>query len=142
MKKYQPLTEHLASRREPRVAMTFADMERVLGFKLPMSARQYRPWWANSAHGHVQSRGWLDAGYQSAEVDLAAGRLVFARLNAVAQSASGERDTNAPSPRHPLIGSMRGTITIAADVDLTEPTAPDWETQVLAKFDRLLGRRT
>lgn len=133
MTKYQPLTTHLAARGEPRIAMSFSEMERVLGFSLPRSAREYRPWWANSAHGHVQSRAWLDAGYQSEDVDLAAERLVFARLNAVEPAPR-------PKGRHPLIGCMKGTIVILPGTDLTEPTAPDWPDMTVEKFDRLMGQ--
>lgn len=134
MAKYQPLTKHLAARGDARIVMSFAEMERLLGFNLPKSAREYRPWWANSAHGHVQSRAWLDAGYQSEEVDLAAERLVFAKLNAVGPTPKSRG-------RHPLIGSMRGTIVIMPGTDLTEPTAPDWPDLTVEKFDRLMGAK-
>lgn len=116
MTKYAPLTRHLAARKETRVQMSFAEIEALLGFPLPQSARTHRPWWANSGHGHVQARGWLAAGYQSQDVDLAAECLVFARLNAVAP----------PPQRHPFFGSMAGTITVMPGVDLTEPADPEW----------------
>ncbi|MGQ0563776.1 MAG: DUF7662 domain-containing protein [Gemmobacter sp.] len=128
MTKYEPLTRHLASRGGARIVMTFADMEAVLGFKLPKSARDYRPWWANSAHGHVQSRGWLDAGYQSEQVDLASERLVFAKLNATLPADNNVPHTvTGPKGRHPLIGCMVGMITIAPGVDLTDPMYTDKE---------------
>lgn len=147
MSKYEALTRHLSRRGEARVAMSFADMERVLGFSLPHSARLHRPWWANSAHGHVQAKGWLDAGYESREVDLEAEKLAFVRLD---RSESAERrqssggkglaETGAPFDgqasgkngekprrRHPLIGCMAGTFAIAPGVDLTEPMFTDEE---------------
>ncbi len=139
MSKYEPLTRHLASRRDPRIAMRFAEIEQLLGFPLPRSARMHRPWWANSGHGHVQARGWLDAGYESQDVDLAAERLEFVRLNRneapVAPLPPAER------LRHPLIGCMAGTIRIAPGFDLTESLAPDWPDELVAKYDRLLGQR-
>lgn len=143
MSKYAALTKHLASRGLPRVVMTFAEIETVLGSPLPGSARNHRPWWANSGHGHVQARGWLDAGYQSEQVDLEGERLVFAKLNAV--EASHAPQSPAPSQsngKHPLLGAMRGTITLPPQTDLTEPSAPDWADQLIGKFDRLLGRRS
>jgi len=30
------------------------------------------------------------------------------------------------SRRHPLFGCMKGTLTIAPDVDLTQPACPEW----------------
>jgi len=121
MSRYQALTRHLSARKDLRVPMTFAEIEAILGAPLPGSARAHRPWWANSGHGHVQARGWLDAGYQSEQVDLVAERLVFSRLNAVEPAVS------APRGDHPLFGCMAGTITIPPDVELTDPMYSDDE---------------
>ena len=45
--------------------LTFDEMEKILGFKLPKSAYVYREWWANSTspkqHSYAQS--WLAAGW-------------------------------------------------------------------------------
>lgn len=121
MTKYAPLKHHLANRPETRISMGFAEIERLLGFPLPRSARTHRPWWANSDHGHVQSKAWLDAGYESREVDLEAERLEFVRLNVVdAQPAKRLGD-------HPLWGAWAGMITIAPGVDLTDPMFTDIE---------------
>jgi len=135
MSKYDALTKHLASRVESRVQMSFADLEALLGFVLPASARSYRPWWANSAHGHVQSKSWLEAGYQSEQVDLESERLVFVRLNAAS-----------PAPRngdHPLFGCMAGAITIPDDLDLTAPMYSDADVEdwADAKSTLLQGRQ-
>lgn len=48
---------------------------------------------------------------------------------------------NQDSP-HPLIGCMKGTLTIAPGVDLTEPTCPDWEAYAERKYgpNSRLGR--
>ena len=142
MSKYAALTKHLSSRGHSRVAMTFAEIEAVLGSPLPGSARSHRPWWANSGHGHVQSKGWLDAGYQSEQVDLEGEKLVFAKLNAVDSTAHPQPSvTDHLLGRHPLLGCMRGTIMVAPGTDLTEPSAPEWTDQLLGKFERLLGRK-
>lgn len=121
MTKYAPLTRHLAARHEPRITMGFAEIERVLGFPLPRSARTHRPWWANSDHGHVQSKAWLDAGYGSSEVDLEAERLEFVRLNAV------EPDKVQRKGDHPLWGAWAGMITLTPGVNLTDPMFTDEE---------------
>jgi hypothetical protein len=51
--------------------MTFAEVERVLGFKLPKSAYVYRQWWANpsSPHQHPHAQSWLAAGWMVDTVD-------------------------------------------------------------------------
>ena len=80
MSRYEPLRQHLIDRSEPVVTMTFAQIERILGAALPESARKYRPWWANEEAGtHVHARAWLDAGRRTANVNLAASTVDFAR---------------------------------------------------------------
>ena len=148
MSKYDPLTQHLTARNQLRIAMGFGELEHLLGFDLPASARKHRAWWSNNPSNSVMTKAWLRAGYHSEQVDLAAEKLVFARLNAVEQglvatSANGHGTALQPGkkPRHPLIGCMAGTFTLMPGIDLTEPTAPDWTDQLLEKFDRLLGRK-
>lgn len=135
MSKYESLAKHLASANTPEVVMTFAQLEKILGAPLPASARTHRPWWANSAHGHVQSKGWLAAGYHSEQVDLESEKLTFKKVQDIASPLSGQNQ------RHPLFGCMAGTVLIDPTLDLTAPTAPEWEGQLLEKFDRLLGPR-
>lgn len=125
MSKYDALTKHLATRSDARVPMSFSDLEAVLGFPLPASARTHRPWWANSGHGHVQARGWLDAGYQSEQVDLESEKLVFVRLNEIEAAFHGSYAPH--SGDHPLFGCMTGMITISEGADLTEPVFDDDE---------------
>lgn len=118
MTKYDPLTRHLATRKTPQVPMSFPELERLLGFPLPPSARKHRAWWSNNASSSVVTKAWLAAGYQSRNVDLDAERLVFVKLNMVEKN--DVRD-------HPLLGWAPGTVTIAPGVDLTEPIYSDSE---------------
>ncbi len=127
MSKYDPLTEHLKAARADRVPMTFAELEKVLGFPLPPSSRKHRAWWANDPQGHVNAKAWREAGFRAEAVDLADARLEFVRLNEVGASASARG-------RHPLIGCMRGTITFAPGVDLTEPMYTDEEMDEFADY--------
>lgn len=137
MSKYDPLTRHLSSRNQTRIPMGFDELERLLGFDLPPSARKHRAWWSNNPSNSVMTKAWLAAGYQSEQVDLEAERLTFVRLNETSPAAA----TPKPKGRHPLIGCMKGTVTIMPGTDLTEPTAPDWPDLLLEKFDRLTGRK-
>lgn len=140
MSKYAPLTSYLASRRDPRIPMAFSEIEALIAARLPASARDHRPWWANSNHGHTQSRGWLDAGYRTEEVDLTAERLVFVRLNAVAATPA---KADKRSGDHPLFGCQRGTMKVPQGVDLTEPGYSDAEMEALVdRKARLIGGGT
>ena len=61
--KYAPLYRHLLSlapKKEWRAG--FGELERVLGFRLPDSARLHRPWWANSRKGSGHSHAARLAG--------------------------------------------------------------------------------
>lgn len=68
MGKYAPLQVHLGPRDDGSLTFRFADIEQILGGSLPRSARDHRPWWANS--GNTQAQGWLGAGYEVDTVDL------------------------------------------------------------------------
>jgi hypothetical protein len=59
--RYDALTEHLRSRFEPVVEMTFAELDRVAG-GLPPSARRHAAWWSNTRTGQAHASAWLDAG--------------------------------------------------------------------------------
>jgi len=130
--KYAPLTRYLRDIDKPRVTMDFAEIERVLGFPLPRSAREHRPWWANTGGSHVHALSWNAAGYKTAEVDLQDQRLVFVRLN--------ETAPNVRPAGHPLWGAMKGTVVYAEDVDLTEPLYTDAELdRSVENLARLVG---
>lgn len=78
MGKYEPLATHLESADASEWSATFAQVEQVLGFPLPPSARKHREWWSNQAGaGHSQARGWQDAGWQVWKVDLQVEQVVF-----------------------------------------------------------------
>lgn len=79
--KYQPLYTHLCNLRTREWRTTFNEVEAILGFSLPASAREHRPWWANQRDGgHSHARAWLFAGWDTAEVDLERETLLFRRL--------------------------------------------------------------
>ena len=95
MGKYEPLATHLASASASEWSATFAQVEQVLGFPLPPSARKHREWWSNQAGaGHSQARGWQDAGWQVWKVDLQGERVIFRRraFESVG-NVTGPRDT-------------------------------------------------
>ena len=90
MGKYEPLAVRLQQEREDSWTATFRDIEEVLGFALPASARTYREWWANQRDGgHSQTKGWQDAGWQVWKVDLAAESVTFRRARSRAIPAGG-----------------------------------------------------
>ncbi len=124
MGKYEPLGDFLRKQRASHVPMTFAEIERIIGGKLP-SSQKYPAWWSNNTSNNMMTQVWLDAGFQTEQVDVANCKLVFRRVKAPA--AGAEAPTSASGgTRHPLVGWMKGTVTIAPGVDLTKPADPDW----------------
>ena len=79
MGKYEPLTHYLENQAVEIWDASFSDVEQVLGFTLPRSAREYAAWWANQEPGHSQTRGWRDAGWETGNVDLAGRKVRFKR---------------------------------------------------------------
>ena len=67
-KKYQNLTEYLASIDVTEWVASFEQIEQVLGFRLPESARQHQAWWSNQMRS--QSLGWQLAGWKTTALDL------------------------------------------------------------------------
>ncbi len=59
---YEPLAEHLQRASAATVALSFGEIESILGVKLPDSARRYAAWWSNSL-GSPRSRTWRTAGF-------------------------------------------------------------------------------
>lgn len=133
MGKYSGLGDYLRAQTRHEVPMTFAEIERVIGAKLPRS-HKYRAWWSNNAFNSVMTKTWLEAGYRTEQVDMARRKLVFRRVEPVSQPsgfAEGEPSGHLPpkidrSSRHPLFGCLRGLMRISPGTDLTEPADPEW----------------
>jgi hypothetical protein len=130
MGKYSALADYLRAQKRDEVPMTFAQIERLIGERLPASHR-YRAWWSNNSFNSVMTKAWLDAGFESANVNMKERKLVFRKLgrNEMRKSADDVRIASgraAVSKRHPLFGALKGLIRVAPGVDLTEPADPEW----------------
>jgi hypothetical protein len=97
MSRYQALALHLSSLSATRWRATFSQIEKIIGGQLPQSALNYPAWWANQKNGgHSQTMGWLSAGWETAELDLANQKVTFLRLSPIsAQSVNAKRSPEA-----------------------------------------------
>ena len=95
--KYDPLRRFLSEVDGSEWAATFDQVEQVLGFRLPASARKWRPWWANVENGPSQTRAWAAAGWKTRHVSLLEETLVFVRTGPTF-SERGEIDSGAVVP--------------------------------------------
>ncbi|KQY93358.1 hypothetical protein ASD21_11385 [Caulobacter sp. Root1455] len=88
--KYEPLKRHLEGMfQHGEVRLSFAEIERILGFSLPPSAYDAQPWWSNTRAGHSQAAAWLDAGWKTATLDLAARQVSFVKAAALGVAEDG-----------------------------------------------------
>lgn len=80
--KYDPLIDHLKSQVASEVTLTFAEIDALLGDKLPPAAMAYPAWWANSPTDptHSWARRWTAAGWR-ARVDLTNQSVTFERVS-------------------------------------------------------------
>ncbi|MGH3985080.1 MAG: DUF7662 domain-containing protein [Pseudonocardiaceae bacterium] len=76
--KYRPLFDYLTSHDGDRVNVGFFEIDQMVTGGLPKSASAQRGWWSNSP-ARVQAKAWLAAGFQVADVDLAATTVRFER---------------------------------------------------------------
>jgi hypothetical protein len=134
MSKYDSLSRYLAGQ-DSKVTLTFDAIERILGFALPRSARRHPAWWSNGSHSHVQAAAWLNAGFETAEVDIAGEKLSFLPRprpegSDGPSSPAGPGDSPPESlglaGSHPAWGAMRGTFKVPPEIDLTEPAVRHW----------------
>lgn len=79
--KYAALHRHLIERTGNEWRATFSEIEKLLGFELPNSARLLRPWWSNQGEqgGHSHALAWETAGWKTAQVGMAGEKVVFVR---------------------------------------------------------------
>lgn len=79
--KYAPLARYLAGQPDSfeRLALTFSEIEEIIGAVLPAAARDHRAWWSNDTTAHVQSAQWLDVNWRVVSINMTSERVVFAR---------------------------------------------------------------
>jgi hypothetical protein len=104
MSKYRKLTEYLKALDSTRWTASFAEIEAILGFKLPKSAYSYPAWWANQAgEGHSHCAAWKNIGWRTEGLDISKRRVSFSYL----KEEDGD-EADAVSAVHPV-----GRLTIA-----------------------------
>ena len=107
--KYLALYRHLNAVPGDVWHPTFTELETILGFRLPQSARTHQAWWSNSkSHSHASA--WLAAGWTTRDVGVAAGVVSFVRSpngqrppsSSTGASTSSGQPTCSPHPSQPM----------------------------------------
>jgi len=94
MSKYDPLSHGLRRQRNSHIPATFSQIEAILQFGLPKTARARSQWWENNATRHSHARAWLDAGFLTKEVSTAAETVTFVRSSAAGVAWRGPKTTS------------------------------------------------
>jgi hypothetical protein len=86
---YQALYTYLERRHASIVVLTFEQIESLLGFDLPMSAKTEREWWTDTVDLQRPEAAWTRAG-RTAVPNLGAGTVRFERSDpAIAKPTLG-----------------------------------------------------
>lgn len=73
MAKYDPLRDHLGSRQRDSCELTFAEIEQIMGARLPNEALYTLAWWSNPTETetqHDQAKAWMDVGWRVDTVNM------------------------------------------------------------------------
>lgn len=82
-RKYAKLTAYLEQQTAHRVTLPFSEIEKIVGFGLPRSARDHGPWWTNSRSPGRHNEAWLDVGWETAERNMKAQTIAFQRTSRI-----------------------------------------------------------
>ena len=128
--KYYPLFSHLQQSSQSELVLSLADIEMLLGAKLPKTARIQRAWWSNRSQGAVQAAAWMEAGFHVAAVDFAAEQVTFRKPGVVyhVRRRQGQLLWDAE-----LVKALRHYMGLtqaefAEELGVRQPTVSEWET--------------
>ncbi|MGB4659028.1 MAG: hypothetical protein WBI07_07605 [Mobilitalea sp.] len=77
--KFIDLTKYFENSNDTHITLSFAEIEKIIGLKLCLSAYQYVPYWHHSKT-HVITNTWMGAGYSLESVDLVSKRVSFIKI--------------------------------------------------------------
>ncbi len=76
MNKFINLKNFLMTSEKLEVVMTFDELESIIGYSLPESAKRHRAYFANT-DTHSISKAWMEAGYYVTDLDVYGQKIVF-----------------------------------------------------------------
>lgn len=111
MSKYDPLGEFLRGLKVDEIVLTFAKIEKIVGFELPERSSSDYPWWSNNPDNNVMTKVWLDAGWRTKNLRLQDREVTFYRDNTAAPQLRGSEDVMKLSD---LSAVSRGVLSVLA----------------------------
>ena len=85
--KYQPLTDYILDSQKDSLTLSFNDIEKILGFPLPASARRNRSDWTNTMT-KTMPLSWLSIGYRSKNLDMENEFITFEKERSINETES------------------------------------------------------
>ena len=76
---YYPLYNWLCAQAANNISAPFKQIEAILGFSLPPSARTSPQWWENDQK-HVQCMAWIEAGFETRNLNLGKESVEFVKV--------------------------------------------------------------
>ena len=89
--KYFQFSNFLKDSNADSLMLSFCEIEKIVGFELPQSAKNHRAFWANT-DSHSLSLSWLSVGYEVSEVNLEYQRVQFTRSELLKKSKVGVKE--------------------------------------------------
>ena len=77
------LTAFLQKKSQPAIKMSFKEIEEMLEENFPASARKYNAWWSNNPSNNPRTKGWLDTGYITSDLNLPDETVVFVKTTEI-----------------------------------------------------------
>lgn len=68
MRKYTPLMLFLDKCKDTEITLSYEEIEKIIGEKLPKTAYEKSQWWSNNDNTHTQSAAWSDVGYRTRNI--------------------------------------------------------------------------
>lgn len=77
--KYREHSSWLAHQERDRIDVTFGQVEEIIGFPLPASARRHNAYWSGGQPGSTVGNAIRDAGWRAANLNLTGERVTLER---------------------------------------------------------------
>ena len=81
--RYSPFASYLANQVNPEISkirMDFHQIEEIIKYELPNSARSHRTWWSNDPVAQPHSEQWLESGWRISNVNVSEQKVTFVRI--------------------------------------------------------------
>ncbi|PSN11150.1 transcriptional regulator [filamentous cyanobacterium CCT1] len=126
--KYYRLFEYLQHCPQEVVTLTFAEIESLMGYSLPPSARTKQSWWGNRDSA-LHAGAWITAGYQASSVDLEQQSVTFQTFQAAynVQSKDGEIDWKGNAVKALRLYKGLSQEQFANELGVRRETVSEWE---------------